>query len=76
MGSQLVEEAGDQESWAAQEMLTANLGDERLNRRAAKVLSRLADRPESSVPSAFQSWAETLAAYRFFDNQKVSGKRS
>jgi hypothetical protein len=75
MGSRSAEEPGDQESWAAQEMLTANLGDERLNRRAAKVLSRLADRPEGSVPSAFQSWAETIAAYRFFDNEKVSWEK-
>jgi hypothetical protein len=75
MGSQTAEKAEDQESWATQEMLTANLGDERLNRRAARVLNRLADRPEGSVPSAFQSWSETLAAYRFFDNQKVTAEK-
>lgn len=32
------EEEEDQDSWAAQEMLKANLGDKRLNRWAVKVL--------------------------------------
>lgn len=68
-------EAGEEESWAAQEMLTANLGDERLNRRAARVLSQLAKSPQESVPSALQSWPETLAAYRFFDNDKVTPEK-
>ena len=75
MSSGLAEEVEDSESWTAQEMLTANLGDERLNRRVAKILSRLADRPEGSVPAAFQSWAETLAAYRFFDNERVTPEK-
>ena len=53
MGSDVQD--GEAESWAAQEMLTANLGDERLNRRAGMLLKRLAERPEGSVPSVFQS---------------------
>ena len=68
-------EEEDQDSWAAREMLNVNLGDKRLNRRAAKVLFQLAQRPEGSIPSAFQSWGETLAAYRFFDNEKVSTEK-
>ena len=63
------------ESWAAQEMLTAHLGDKRLNRRAVQVLSRLADHPEGSLPSAFQGWPETMAAYRFFSNEKVTPEK-
>ena len=73
--SQGLPEEEDQDSWAAQEMLKANLGDKRLNRRVSKVLHQLAQRPEGSVPSAFQSWPETLAAYRFFDNEKVSAEK-
>jgi hypothetical protein len=73
--SQGLPEEEDQDSWAAQEMLRANLGDKRLNRRVSKVLHQLAQRPEGSVPSAFQSWRETLAAYRFFDNEKVSAEK-
>lgn len=68
-------ETEDQDSWAALEMQTVNLGDERLNRRAAAVLNRLAERPQASLPSAFQGWAETLGAYRLFDNPKVTGEK-
>ncbi|HVR96586.1 MAG TPA: IS4 family transposase [Thermoanaerobaculia bacterium] len=70
-------EAGeeDSESWAAQEMLTANLGDGRLNRRVGLLLRRLAERPEGSIPSAFHSWGETQAAYRFFSNEKATAER-
>lgn len=75
MGTQVVEPEEGEERWPVQEMMTADFGDERLNRRIAMVLGRLADRPQGSIPSAFQSWAETLAAYRFFDNQKVTSER-
>jgi hypothetical protein len=68
-------EEGDAESWAAQEMLTANLGDERLNRRVGMILHRLAESPEGSIPSAFQSWGEAQAAYRFFSNEKATVER-
>lgn len=69
------EEAEADESWFVQEMQAANLGDERLRNRAAMILSRLADRPEASIPSAFQGWSETLAAYRFFDNPKATPEK-
>lgn len=75
MGSQVVDPEEGEERWPVQEMMTANFGDERLNRRLAMVLGRLSDRPQGSVPSAFQNWAETLAAYRFFNNQKVTSER-
>jgi hypothetical protein len=65
----------DSESWAAQEMSTANLGDGRLNRRVGMLLRRLAERPEGSIPSAFQGWGETQAAYRFFSNEKATAER-
>lgn len=75
MSSHLPIAGENSESWTTQEMLTANLGDERLNRRVGKILSRLADRPEGSLPLAFQGWAETFAAYRFFDNDKVTAEK-
>lgn len=75
MGSHVREPEEVEQNWPVQEMMTANFGDERLNRRLALVLGRLADRPQGSVPSAFQNWAETLAAYRFFNNQKVTSER-
>lgn len=65
----------DPENWPSQEMLKANFGDERLRRRAEVVLAKLAQSPERSVPSAFQSWGETQAAYRLFSNEKVNAER-
>lgn len=59
-------------SWAAQEMAGANLGDRRLNRRMVRILERLGQKPTLSIPGACGGWDETLAAYRFFDNDKVT----
>ena len=75
MGPVFQGEEGDAESWAAQEMLTANLGDERLNRRVEMILRHLAERPEGSIPSAFQNWGEVQAAYRFFSNERATAER-
>jgi hypothetical protein len=58
--------------WAQQEVAAADLDDERLDRRAAVVLSSLGDRPNLSIPAACGGHAETQAAYRFFDNPKVT----
>lgn len=60
--------------WAEEEMSAADLGDERLNRRARRILSQLAQRPEESIPAACQGWTETQAAYRFFSNEKVTAE--
>lgn len=35
-------------------------------------MERLAADPMASVPKACQGWGETMAAYRFFDNENVS----
>jgi len=58
--------------WAAQELATIDLGDERLNARAEVLLSCLGDKPQVSIPAACNGWAETKAAYRFFDNEDVT----
>lgn len=53
-------------------MITADLGDKRLNARLASFLGRLADHPSNSIPTACRGLAETMAAYRFLDNEKVT----
>jgi len=58
--------------WARDEMRSAELGDERLDRRAELLLSRLAARPNLSIPAACRGKAEIKAAYAFFDNDKVT----
>src|SRR5665647_2104001 len=58
--------------WAKEEAKTADLGDERLNNRFAIILEQLGSKPQLSIPTACGGWSETIAAYRFFDNQKTS----
>lgn len=57
--------------WAVEEMETADLGDERLNKRLTAVLSAFGERPTASIPAACGGRDEMVAAYRFFDNEKV-----
>jgi Transposase DNA-binding/Transposase Tn5 dimerisation domain len=59
-------------SWARDETATADLGDERLDTRMTVLLSALGNRPNLSIPAACGGRAEMEAAYRFFDNDKVS----
>jgi hypothetical protein len=54
-------------SWADDEFGGANLGDGRLNLRLIKLATRFAEQPTASIPGACGDWAETMAAYRFFD---------
>jgi hypothetical protein len=48
-----------------------NLGDARLDKRARILMERMAADPMASVPKACRGWGETMAAYRFFDNDSV-----
>lgn len=59
----------------AEEMAGVNFGDVRLNRRGQVILDRLMAQPSVSIPAACRGWAETLAAYRFFDNANVTAER-
>src|SRR6266542_3619163 len=54
------------------ELRFADLGDRRLDGRLAQLVSALADHPNASVPQALGSWAVTKAAYRFWDNDRVT----
>jgi hypothetical protein len=58
------------ETWACHELCEAQLGDERLNLRLARIVATLAEHPESSLPQAMEDWAGLKAAYRFFDNPR------
>lgn len=59
-------------SWVNTETVGCDLGDERLNRRLGAMLEALGQRPGKSLPTAFQDWSNTKAAYRFFSNGNVS----
>jgi hypothetical protein len=58
--------------WSEHEFRSVDLGDRRLNRRLAALVDALATRPEAGVPQATGSWAAAKAAYRFWDNGRVS----
>ena len=51
-----------------------SLGDKRLDKRFQNVALNLAKNSEKNICSSFSSWKETKAAYRFFDNPKVTCK--
>lgn len=58
--------------WVDEETTGCDLGDARLNRRLGRILEDIGERPDKSLPTAFQDWANTKAAYRFFANENVS----
>ena len=57
--------------WISEELAAIDLGDKRLNDRSVKLLSALAENPQASIPAVCGGWAETQAAYRFFDQSQV-----
>ena len=58
--------------WLDDELRTADLPDTRLTRRFAVLLEQFSAQPTYSIPTACGGWAETLAAYRFFDNPRLT----
>jgi hypothetical protein len=57
--------------WAEKEFHAIDLGDQRLKERLIILATRLSDSPESPINHACDDWAETKAAYRFFNNCSV-----
>ena len=61
--------------WAQEEMATADLDDRRLNQRLTRLLSDRGNRSTASIPAACGGHAEMTAAYRFFDNDRVTWEK-
>lgn len=59
-------------SWAEREVGYMKFKDQRLEKRCSILLEMLGKKSEESIPRACQSKAATKAAYRFFDNNRVS----
>lgn len=57
--------------WAADEFRKIDLGDKRLDSRLIKLCDSFSEAPESPINQACADWAETKAAYRFFQNKNV-----
>lgn len=58
--------------WVMDELQSVDLIDKRLEQRFRKLLDRLSQASTASIPAACDDRAEMVAAYRFFDNDKVS----
>lgn len=57
------------------ELASIELRDKRLNRRSQSVLERLAANPQVSIAAAMDGWAETKAAYRLLDHERMDAQR-
>lgn len=63
------------QSWAAQELATACLGDARLNQRLVRIVADKLANPTASIPQASGSWAATKATYTFCASKQFSTDR-
>src|SRR3989338_2495403 len=64
-----------QQDWVLEEIVGADIGDHRLNRRLGSLLEIFANNPNKTIPAACNGWSETIAAYRFFDNEQVTPEK-
>lgn len=60
-----------QEAWAEKEMSGVELGDERLNQRAADMLKARWERPGQSFYCSFDNAAQTKGAYRLVESDRL-----
>jgi hypothetical protein len=63
---------GSGASWQEEELSAATLPDKRLARRLRRVLDQLSAAPGEPIPAGCGDWAGAIAAYRFFDNPRVT----
>ena len=61
--------------WCLDEFAAVKLQDARLNSRCGELAVQLAMQPSGPINQACEDWADTKAAYRFFDNDKVTPER-
>jgi hypothetical protein len=63
------------EPWALEEFAHVELNDARLNRRCQELAVALGQQPQAPINQACEDWADTKAAYRFFDNPNATPGR-
>src|SRR3569833_1447165 len=62
----------ESEGWISQEFAGATFADERLGKRFQALLGQMSSSPGGPIPLVCQDWANTKAANRFLDNDRVS----
>ncbi|MFW5915038.1 MAG: IS4 family transposase [Planctomycetota bacterium] len=60
------------DSWVEQELGAIDLGDERLDRRARRIVELRYRKPHAPYPASFIEDADLKATYRFLRNEKTS----
>lgn len=60
-----------EKGWAEEEFGEVDFGDKRLNRRLIRLARMRVKQPNGSIPQNSGGKAESKAAYRFYDNEKV-----
>lgn len=73
MKAKIIEEA--KEGWFQEELKEAEFGDKRLAVRFVKLLKKLSEKSEGSLPKSLDTWSEIYAGYRFFSNKKVTAEK-
>jgi hypothetical protein len=69
------QQQGEEKPWAAEEFAQIDLSDARLNCRCQKLADDLGQQPTAPINQACEDWADTKAAYRFFDNSEVTPEK-
>ena len=67
-------DASTSTGWFRDEFSKIDFGDQRLNDRFLRTGEMLSEQPEAPINKACNSWSDTKAAYRLFQNNKVSSK--
>lgn len=66
------ETSSSESAWQEEELSAAALPDKRLARRLRRLLDQMSAAPGKPIPAACGDWAAAKAAYRFFDNPRVT----
>lgn len=59
-------------NWAEEEFWQVDLGDQRLNQRLIQLANQRGQAPHASIAQSAQTLAGVRAAYRFYDNERVT----
>ena len=61
----------DSMQWVESEFSALDLNDKRLEKRAKILMEQFYGNPTASIPKSCNGWSETMATYRFLENESV-----